>query len=1132
MMRNRNRRMAYVSLALAVVLTAGNAFPVTAAENSSFRQFLSGKNGEERPAEEKEYTTISLSTEADLLQLARDCELDSWSRDKYISLENDIVLQEDKNINIPSFGGIFEGGEHTISGLEITEAGSSIGLFRYVQEGAVVRNLTVSGKVRPEGSGSRAGILAGVNYGRITNCSVSGSVTGAEEIGGIAGINEETGEIRLCQSAAVITGDHYTGGICGVNKGILNNCTNTGNINTHSVEVTYSLEDITAEGLEDINSAENVAVHTDTGGIAGYSEGKIYYCSNSGTIGYQHVGYNTGGIVGRLHQGYLQNCTNTGHVLGRKDVGGIVGQMEPFLEIQYLNDKLSEIDREAGIFFDLLEASHEELSGYSAQASALAGSISSHMTNASEAAGNLTGTANDLWYIYNQELTGINDDLSRLNREWADLAEENGLHPTSEDYTAEADGLHPASEDYTAEADGLYRTSEEHSTEVTEKVGSTEGEAGEQGGAEGSAGESGNPEGGAGEQGGAEGSAGGQGSGTSGNPEGGAGESGVTEGKPGETEGSGSDVSDKDKPDQGDIKLPDINIGGDGKLPSEGLPGNLKLDDLKEDVESYVAALRRFGEGTSTHLTNVTSATNDRSGGINENLSRLNSELREAGNQLQQLADVLRQGTDRTSANVDALMNQAKVLRRSINELRDDLFRYEGITMEDASDEAAGGDLENVGAPDGEEEEAYYDTTSFQQGKITLSVNRGTVEADANVGGIVGQIATEYDFDPEDDISVSGAESFNIEQTVKAVVRESRNLGSITGKKDCVGGIAGKADFGAVISCESYGPVCSTGGSYVGGIAGVSAYCIRSCYTMGNLSGKDFVGGIAGKGCDIFYSYAYPEVEYSGEYAGSIAGWLEEEGILCGNYYVKGRVPGVDSIGYENGATPLDYTEFCSREGVPEAFSRFTVRFVADGKELASFQCAYGEAIDRMKIPEVPEKEGFYGSWPEFDSDCVTGNQILEARYEKWITSLASRETDENGRPLVLVQGEFLPEDELKLEEVQENGTKLAIVRTDENGQESGRYEQPVIVRVLCEDTENAAVETETEAGYSRTESTVLGSYLEFSMDRPGTFRVITEEKDNHGKIIAICAAGGAIAVLLLIGLLIKKRKRQAARHD
>ena len=78
------------------------------------------------------------------------------------------------------------------------------------------------------------------------------------------------------------------------------------------------------EDIENLGAAESVPVHTDTGGVAGYSEGKIYYCINSGKVGYQHVGYNTGGIVGRLHQGYLQNCTNTGHILGRKDVGGIV----------------------------------------------------------------------------------------------------------------------------------------------------------------------------------------------------------------------------------------------------------------------------------------------------------------------------------------------------------------------------------------------------------------------------------------------------------------------------------------------------------------------------------------------------------------------------------------------------------------------------------------------------------------------------------------------------------------------------------------------------------------------------------------------------------------------------------------
>ena len=199
------------------------------------------------------------------------------------------------------------------------------------QEGAKVRNLTVTGEVSPSGSQDQVGGIVGVNYGSIENCKFTGNVVGDTDVGGIAGVNAESGEIRRCESSGNVIGNHSAGGIVGNNHGILNNCSNNGNINTYSTEVTYDLEDITMDNLEQINSTSNVAAHTDTGGIAGISDGKIYYCSNSGAIGYQHVGYNTGGIVGRLHQGYLQNCTNTGYVQGRKDVGGIVGEIRNLL---------------------------------------------------------------------------------------------------------------------------------------------------------------------------------------------------------------------------------------------------------------------------------------------------------------------------------------------------------------------------------------------------------------------------------------------------------------------------------------------------------------------------------------------------------------------------------------------------------------------------------------------------------------------------------------------------------------------------------------------------------------------------------------------------------------------------------
>ncbi|MCI8788238.1 MAG: hypothetical protein HFH92_03850 [Lachnospiraceae bacterium] len=1156
---------------LSGTLALGDVLTVAAEEHPTFGQLISGETAQGRPESESQYTVIDISTEEELLQLAKDCQLDSWSRDKYVTLACDIDLKEARDVMIPSFGGIFDGGGHTVSGLTLTAAGSAVGLFRYIQDGAVVRNLSVAGTVAPAGSKSQVGILAGSNYGMILDCSVSGSVTGTTEVGGIAGVNEAEGEIRRCRSAAAVTGDHFTGGICGSNKGTLNNCENTGNVNTHSVEVSHDIEDITLDGLENINSAENVAVHMDTGGVSGYSEGKIYYCVNSGTVGYQHVGYNVGGIVGRVHQGYLQNCTNTGHVLGRKDVGGIAGQLEPFLEIAYLNDKLGELDRETGIFFDLLETAHEDISSCGQEASALAESVSTHLTNASAAGGNLTGTANELWYIYNQELTGINNDLSRLNQEWANQAaadrdkinagtDSAPLNPASEEQPGERHktvSVNPGSlrETESVAADTGNPGSIEPLSENSEDGGNTGGTGtpGENGGGSGDAGTPGEDGGNTGGTGTPDEGAGD--SGDTGTPDEGAGDSGGT-GTPGEGAGDSGDTGTPGEGagDSGDTGTPGEGTGdsGDTGTPGEdsgnsgdaGLPGGTPddWDDILKpgeswgdnrkpgtvtDFESYLAALRRFGEGTSAHLGNITSATNDRSGGITDNLRILNQELEAAGNDLRRLAEVLQQSGDTVSADVDAMIAQGKTVRRCINELRDDLFRYEGISVEDASDEAAGGDPAMLGA-EAAETEAYYDTSTFQQGKITLCINQGPVEADANVGGITGLIATEFDFDPEDDITISGEESFRIEQSVKAVVRESRNLGEVTGKKDYAGGIVGKADFGAIVSCESYGDVSSLGGNYVGGIAGSSDYCVRSCYTMGAMTGESYVGGIVGRGCDIFYSYAYPELCYSGECAGSVAGSLREEGTLYGNYYVQGKVPGVDSIGYESGAMPLSYEEFCGMDGVPDAFVEFTVSFLAEGQELASFQCRYGDSIDKSLIPQVPEKEGYYGAWPQFDYSCVTGNKVLEARYEKWVTSLASQETDEDGKALILVQGEFLPETELKLEQGQDGGTKLTILLKDENGESAGEYSGPIIVRAFCEDAESAAVEILTESGYQPTSGSAMGSYLEFAMEQPGTFRLTAAEGED-GIIIIVVGAGicAAILAIILIRKIRKSRKRR-----
>ena len=1011
---NSKRLLCFLLGAALILQTPANAY---AAETLSYEQYKGG-SGYSSTLKEQDYAAIEISTEEDLRKLAENCVLDSWSRDKKVILQNDIVLSMASEFSIPTFAGIFDGGGYTISNVKLTGNGSTVGLFRYVQEGAKIRNLTVTGEVSPSGSQDQVGGIVGVNYGSIENCNFAGNVIGDTNVGGIAGVNAESGEIRRCTSSGNVIGNHSAGGIVGNNHGVLNNCSNSGDINTYSTEVTYDLDDITIDNLEQINSTSNVAAHTDTGGIAGISDGKIYYCSNSGAIGYQHVGYNTGGIVGRLHQGYLQNCTNTGHVQGRKDVGGIVGQMEPFLEIQYLSDKLKELDTETDKFLDILDATQKDVSSYSRQTSDIAKSISNHLKDANSAGSSLTGTAHDLWYIYNQELNGVSNDLKVMNDELNKQADDDKNIGNSHDITI-----------------------------------------------------------------------------------------------------SGNDIWNGSWGD---------NNGG-----------NITIT-VPNDTESYKAALKKFGESAVKHLDNMANASTDRSGGIKDNLDTLNNSLDSAFDQLGQLGDVLEAGTDNASDHMDDLMEQARVLRKLVSEIRDDLFRYEGISVEDTSDEAASKGEVNPGDPDAEDgtaepegtEEARYDTSSFQKGKVTLCVNRGTIEADTNVGGIVGQVATEYDFDPEDDITLTGTESFDVEQTVKAVIRDSRNLGDVTGKKDYVGGVVGKAEYGAVISCESYAPVESTGGSYVGGIAGSASYAIRSCYSMGKITGKNNIGGIAGEGCDIFYSYAYNELDMSGEGQGSIAGKVRDDGTLYGNYYVEGSVGGVDGIGYQGGATPLSYQELCKKDGIPDEFSRFTITFLADGVEVASYQCGYGDYLSEDQIPEVPEKDGCYGVWPEYDLRYITGNKVLEAEYEEWTASIASTEKNDDNKPLVMAEGNFYPNAALHL---QMEGDTYTVALTNSMEEDAPDYTGEATLRVFCKDVDNSIVQVEQDGEYVEAESTVIGSYRQFTMTVPGSFRVV-EAEGSHTRIMVMCIAGGAVALLLLVWIgkkaVKRRKKRRAAKRD
>src|SRR5699024_5013260 len=137
--------------------------------------------------------TVYLRTAEDLINLSQNCTLDSWSQGKAVYLEADIDLTGVDFTPIPTFGGTFEGQGHTISGLFLTGSGNVRGLFRYIQPAGTVRDLHVSGAISPTDRKNTLGGLVGENRGAITNCSFSGTVSGADSIGGLVGINQAQG---------------------------------------------------------------------------------------------------------------------------------------------------------------------------------------------------------------------------------------------------------------------------------------------------------------------------------------------------------------------------------------------------------------------------------------------------------------------------------------------------------------------------------------------------------------------------------------------------------------------------------------------------------------------------------------------------------------------------------------------------------------------------------------------------------------------------------------------------------------------------------------------------------------------------------------------------------------------------
>ena len=201
--------------------------------------------------------------------------------------KTDINITLDKNIDLTgkgwtpigtsfdnSYKGTFDGGGHTITGLAVTTNDQFVGLFGYLNRAGMVKNVVMEGiQITSNHMFGCTGGVVGYSWGTIENCSVSGSVSGTDCVGGVVG-SQKAGSIIGCSSSATVKGTVDVGGVAGEKWGTMTACYATGNV---TLEIA-SQKNLYGGGVVGLNGGSRVLACYATGNVTstGSSTGNVH----------------------------------------------------------------------------------------------------------------------------------------------------------------------------------------------------------------------------------------------------------------------------------------------------------------------------------------------------------------------------------------------------------------------------------------------------------------------------------------------------------------------------------------------------------------------------------------------------------------------------------------------------------------------------------------------------------------------------------------------------------------------------------------------------------------------------------------------------------------------------------------
>ena len=1055
---------------------------------------------------------INISEPSDFAALTKNCTYDSYSRGMQVTLMNDIDMSETELEPMKIFCGVFEGNGHSITGIKLNLEGSQKGLCFELGEGGEIRNLNVSGKIEAystesggsslgeiidnvaenagintigsaENSAVNLGGIAGINRGRIVNCTFDGTINGETAVGGIAGENADGGVIEGCTNLGTVNGKTSVGGIAGVNSGIIRRSVNAGGVDYEPSEGSHNV-----------------------GGICGTNPGLVSGCENRAVAGYKNVGTNVGGITGR-QSGCLTSCRNHGEVLGEKSVGGIFGRFEPYTQIttadlQRVKDDLNEfrgqvnadvnnainsasgavngaINNASGSADDLRQNINDDINGIigtlrgdgsvissfsdrlNSFDSGIRGSLSDAANGINESVSALTDQGSSLIDSLSDEARADFDDASaKIGSVTDNLNETAGTVNTlvgdvdkivndindaynNGDLNALDDGLNRLDErlDYMEEfvIDPTLGRVNDAATSINRAANSLRGDA-----------------------------------------------NALTNGLSVPIQRAGEIMTDF----RNDVETVEGNINNTRQ----------KIKDARDKIHSLTSATPRPG-GIFGALKSVITMTAYADEPMNLSGEQIKSELKQIGSVDVSLPRTV-SGENTDNALVIYCISDGPVSGQSA---AGGIGGTVGI-------ESAVKNGNNVTLPDGN----IISNSSYVKAVIDGCVSKGKAYTrDGYAGGIVGDAAFGI-----------------IKNCATGMKAESDG--------EYVGGVAGYSG-GKIYDCAAISDL--SGSRFVGGVAG-SGKTIAECYSLPRIfGGTEKIGAIAGEADGTVVNNYFIKENLSGidstDYEGKAIALLPEE--ITGTDVLPPRMGGFtdDKWHMAGGDVYLpqnralsdnadsDIGTLLKAESADLALFKFDAKFVVDGETVYSETVNYGDTLDPSVVPELEYKDGYCPQWSEDPTQPIIRDTTFSAEYTDAVRTIST----EDDPPTLLVEGNFRDGTTVSAREVEAfeslpSGCEaLAAYEFDV----SPDYNGTMKVHIRDKDGRGNCAAVETDGKIKIVKAERDGSYLVFETESEGRFTVLHRVSRYWLAAAIIAAALIALAVIIIIA---RKRRIASEKKD